>query len=134
MKKLIYFLMSAIALLLVVSCSSSNTPSGAMKTYLSAVESGDYEKFVDGIHMKNVKPDDMAETKEGMTAMLKEKASKDLEKRGGLKSFEILSEEISEDGNTAVVEFKQVYGNGDEVNSEQKMVKVDGKWLMDISK
>ena len=43
-------------------------------------------------------------------------------------------EEIAEDGNSAVVKFKQIYGNGEEEESEQKMVKVDGKWLMDIGK
>ena len=59
---------------------------------------------------------------------------KELEKKGGLKSFEVLSEEIAEDGNSAVVKFKQVYGNGEESEDEQKMVKVDGKWLMDIGK
>lgn len=65
---------------------------------------------------------------------MKEKAGKELEKKGGLKSFEVLSEEIAEDGNSAVVKFKQVYGNGEESEDEQKMVKVDGKWLMDIGK
>jgi len=65
---------------------------------------------------------------------MKEKAGKELEKKGGLKSFEVLSEEIAEDGNSAVVKFKQVFGNGEESEDEQKMVKVDGKWLMDIGK
>ena len=74
-----------------------------MNRYLSAVKSGDYEKFVEGINFSKVKPEKLAETREGFTAMMKEKAAEELDKKGGLKDFEILSEEIAEDGNSAVV-------------------------------
>lgn len=135
MKKLVYYsLMAIAAVLFMVSCSSTSTPSGAMKKYLSAVKSGDYEEFVEGINFSKVDPQKLDETREGFTAMMKEKGAEDLEKKGGLKDFEILSEEINEDGNSAVVAYKQIYGNGEEEESKQKMVKVDGKWLMDIGK
>ena len=135
MKKLVYFsLMAAIAVLFMVSCSSTDTPSGAMKSYLSAVKSGDYEKFVEGINFSKVKPEKLAETREGFTAMMKEKAAEELDKKGGLKDFEILSEEIAEDGNSAVVKYKQIYGTGEEEEGAQKLVKVDGKWLMNVGK
>lgn len=48
--------------------------------------------------------------------------------------IEILSEEISEDGNTATVKIKQTYGNGETQEGTQSMVKRDGKWLMSIDK
>lgn len=135
MKKFVYFSVMAVAMLLVLSCSSSgSTPAGALKDYVSAIQNGDYEKFVEGVDLSKIAPEKQAETREGFTAMLKEKGSKELEQKGGLKSLEILSEEIAEDGNSAVVKFKQVFGNGEEEESEQKMVKVDGKWLMDIGK
>lgn len=135
MRKLVYFSVMAVAMLFVVSCSSSgDTPSGALKNYVSAMQGGDYDKFVEGIDVSSIAPEKQAETREGFSAMLKEKGEKELEKKGGLKDFEILSEEMAEDGNSAVVKFKQIYGNGEEEESEQKMVKVDGKWLMDIGK
>ncbi|WP_246368578.1 DUF4878 domain-containing protein [Phocaeicola faecicola] len=66
--------------------------------------------------------------------MIKEKGAKTLDEKGGLKEIEIVSEEIAEDGNSAVVTFKQHYGDGSVKEDTQKMAKVDGKWLMDIGK
>ena len=66
--------------------------------------------------------------------MLKEKVSKEYEKKDGLKSIEIISEEISEDGNSATVKIKQTYGNGETQDGTQSMVKRDGKWLMSVDK
>lgn len=57
-----------------------------------------------------------------------------MKKKDGLKSIEIISEEISEDGNTATVKIKQTYGNGETQDGTQSMVKRDGKWLMSVDK
>ena len=65
-----------------------------------------------------------------IVSMLKEKVSKEYEKKDGLKSIEIISEEISEDGNTATVKIKQTYGNGETHDATQSNVKRDGKWLI----
>ena len=46
------------------------------------------------------------QAREGLVSMMEEKADKTLEKNGGIKSIEIISEEIAEDGNSAVVKFK----------------------------
>ena len=59
---------------------------------------------------------------------------KTIEKKGGLKEVEIVSEEMAEDGNSAIVTYKQHYGDGSVKEDTQKMIKVDGKWLMDIGK
>mgnify|MGYP000762353760 FL=1 len=74
------------------------------------------------------------EQKEALVSMLKEKLSKEYDKKGGIKDIEILSEQIAEDGNTAVVKTKYTYGNGETQEGEQKMVKQDGKWLMSMGK
>ena len=66
--------------------------------------------------------------------MIKEKGMKEYEKKGGIKDIEILSETISEDGNTAVVKTKTTFGNGETEEGDQKMVKKDGKWLMSLGK
>ena len=50
------------------------------------------------------------------------------------KEIEIVSEEMAEDGNSAIVTYKQHYGDGSVKEDTQKMIKVDGKWLMDIGK
>lgn len=134
MRKFFYLGMLMTAMFIMASCSSTSNPSDAMKTYLSAIQDSDYETLIDGVDLSKVPEKDMKNAREGLTAMMKEKGEKDLKSKGGLKSFEIVSEKISEDGNTAIVHYKQVYGNGQEITSKQKLVKVDGKWLMDIGK
>ena len=52
------------------------------------------------------------------------------DQHGAIKSIEIISEEISEDGTTAEVEYKQVFEDGTEDEGTQTMVKKDGKWLI----
>ena len=67
--------------------------------------------------------------------MLREKGTKTMEKKQGLKSYEVLSEEISEDGKSATVKMKMVYGDGSEDTSKVKLVKNDkGEWKMSFGK
>ena len=133
MKKLAYLSMMLVAMFIMAACSDDK-PSDAFKSYITAFQNGDYEKFVDGINFTNVEPENMSESKEGFTAMVKEKGENLSKQKGGIKDVEILSEEISEDGNTAVIKYKEIYGDGSEEEKEGKMIKVDGKWKMDMGK
>ena len=68
-------------------------------------------------------------------AMFQEKMDKQYEKDGGIKSYEVLSEQIAEDGNTAVVDVKIEYANGKTDEDKMKMKKnAKGEWKVDISK
>ena len=130
MKKVFYFSLMVMAMFMMAACSSSSSPGDAMKKYSNYLIKGDYEKFVDDSETA----DKLKEQKAGFVALLRDKVGKEYEKMGGLKSIEILSEEISEDGNTATVKIKQTYGNGETQEGTQSMVKRDGKWLMSIDK
>ena len=123
MKKVFYFTMMVMAVFVMAACSSSpSTP-------------GDYENFVEGLAFDDSQDAaKVKEQKEALVSMLKEKVSKEYEKKGGIKDIEILSEQVAEDGNTAVVKTKYTYGNGETEEGEQQMVKKDGKWLMSIGK
>lgn len=137
MKKGFYFsLMVMMTMFVMAACSSStSTPGDAMKKYSDYLIQGDYEKFVDGFAFDGeMTAEKIKEQKDGLTAMLKEKGTKEFEKMGGFKNIEVLSEEISEDGNTATVTIKQTYGNGETEENKQMMVKKDGKWLMSMDK
>lgn len=135
MKKVFYFSLMVMAMFMMAACSSSSSPGDAMKKYSNYLIKGDYEKFVDGIALDDSETaDKLKEQKAGFVALLRDKVGKEYEKMGGLKSIEILSEEISEDGNTATVKIKQTYGNGETQEGTQSMVKRDGKWLMSIDK
>ena len=121
MKQLIRLGLMLVAVLAMVSCTPS-TPGAALKNYMSALSDKDYDS------------DKAKEIREGLIAMIQEKGSKTIEKKGGLKEIEIVSEEMAEDGNSAIVTYKQHYGDGSVKEDTQKMIKVDGKWLMDIGK
>lgn len=135
MKKLICLSAVFAMMMLMVACSGSvSTPSSAFENYSSGIVKGDYDKFVEGVYLSNVEPDKADAYRENLKEMLESKGKASFDKRGGLKEIVVLSEEISEDGNSAVVKFKQVFGDGSEEENNQKMVKVDDKWLMDIGK
>lgn len=135
MKKVFYFGMLAIAILVMAACSSSSNPGDALKKYGQYLQNGDYENFVEGLAFDNNQDaGKVKEQKEALVSILKEKVSKEYEKKGGIKDIEILSEQIAEDGNTAVVKTRYTYGNGETEEEEQQMVKKDGKWLMSMNK
>ena len=136
MKKVFYFTMMVMAVFVMAACSSSpSTPGDALKKYSGYLQSGDYENFVEGLAFDGSQDAaKVKEQKEALVSMLKEKVSKEYEKKGGIKDIEILSEQVAEDGNTAVVKTKYTYGNGETEEGEQQMAKKDGKGLMSIGK
>ena len=107
-----------------------------MKKYSGYLQSGDYENFVEGLAFDGSQDAaKVKEQKEALVSMLKEKVIEGVrEEKAGIKDIEILSEQVAEDGNTAVVKTKYTYGNGETEEGEQQMVKKDGKWLMSIGK
>lgn len=134
MKKIITLSSLVVAILSLVACSPT-TPGKALKGYLNDIKNENYESFIEGIYF----PEDMDEQRKKkdeaqLLAIIKEKGAKEYEKKGGVKSIEILSETISEDGKSAVVEYKQTFGNGEEEKQSQKMIKKDDKWFIDMRK
>lgn len=134
MKKLITLGFLVVAVLSFISCSPSS-PGKALKSYLTDLKNENYESFIKGVYF----PEDMDEQRKKkdeaqLLAIIKEKGAKEYEKKRGVKSIEILSETISEDGKSAVVEYKQTFGNGEEEKQSQKMIKKDDKWFIDMRK
>ena len=134
MKKILYLSLMAIVSLLIASCSN-NSPVSALKHYMDAMNDKNFEEVADGIAFKEgLTPEQQQQVREGWITLLQDKAEKSAEQQGAIKSFEIISEEISEDGTTAEVKYKQVFEDGTEKEGTQAMVKRDGKWLMDVGK
>ena len=57
-----------------------------------------------------------------------------MEEKQGLKDVQVLEETIGEDGKTATLKVKFVYGDGSEEESTQEMVKQGDKWKMKFEK
>ena len=119
MKKLIIVLLAVVAVFGLTSCKKSS-PSSVVESYYKALQVPDYEKALSYT--------DIIDEEEMMSQ---------LEKLEGFKTkvidFEILSETIAEDGNSAVVEVKyNMTSSFNETPQEQtkklNLVKVDGKW------
>ena len=119
MKKLIVIILAVVAVFGLTSCKSSS-PSKVVNDYYKALQAGDYQKAMTYTDLTD-----------------QEEIQKQIEKYQGFNvkivSYEVLSETIAEDGNTAEVEVKQSATSS--FNSEPKedtkklnLVKVDGKW------
>ncbi|MFI3243707.1 MAG: DUF4878 domain-containing protein [Akkermansia sp.] len=70
-----------------------------------------------------------------LTSMIEEKVlpkwKAEREAKGGVKSVDVVSETIAEDGQTAIVELKTSYGNGSTETESVNLEYVDGKWLVE---
>ena len=133
MKKLFISMFVAVVALTLWSCGPANTPSAVAEEACKCLQNEDYEGYVELLDLKETK--NQESDKEQFVAMLREKGTKTMEKKQGIKSYEVLSEEISEDGKSANVKMKIVYGNGDEDTQKMKLVKNDdGDWKLTMGK
>ncbi len=135
MKKILCFVMALAAVGVMSSCGGGSTPGAAAKKVMEQAGKGNYDKFVDGLYFdENASKEEVEQSKVMLKALLADKASKTIEKKGGLESVDVISEEISDDGLSAKVVLKQTYGNGDTQEETFTMVKQDGKWKLKIKK
>jgi len=130
MKKLQVLLLSLCAFFFAGCSSKTDSPSGIVKEYLDYIQAGNYDKAVKCFHFE--KEVDEAELK-----ALAGKLEAGYNKEGKLKSYEIVSEEITKDdqGNEmkGKVEVKLFYVNDKEDEQTIKTVKEGGKWMIDFS-
>lgn len=131
MKKMIRLMAVAIVAMAMVACGSSNTPENATKAMLKSFQNGDYKALIEQVHFsKEVSQED----KDQLVALVQAKVAPEIKKKDGIKNFEVGEAELAEDGQSAKVSYKIIYGNGSEEAKTQKLVLVDGKWLLDEGK
>jgi len=134
MKKVFGILAMAAIVFFAANCGGGggNTPSGIEKSIYTQMQKGNYDKVI-GIMIDNL--DATKEQKAQFAALFtSDKIKKEIEKDGGIKSFEIAKETISEDGLSATVETKIVNNEGKESTKTSKYVKKDGKWKISMDK
>lgn len=135
MKRLIS-LFAAVAMLFTLACSSAPaTPGQAAVRLYDLLASGEYEVAAEEVQYNIEDPAQLAEAKAFMVSMMKEKLGPQLESKGGLASTEVVSETIAEDGQSAMVTIKVVYGNGTEDTNKLDFVKdSNGDWKVPYNK
>ncbi len=136
MKKLTLILTAAFFALFMVGCGGGNSPKSIEKKIAAELQKGNYEQALtvmfenldtDNKQMSEITPEQMKE--------FAKKMEESNTAKGGIKSVEVLSETIAEDGKTATVESKTTYGDGTEDTQTTNYVKKeDGTWKMSIKK
>ena len=130
MKKLFRLMSVALVALGFTACASS-TPEAATKKYLQCMQKGEYAAMLDQMYFKNGITD---EQKAELLGMIEEKAKAEVEKKGGIASFEIGEIEMAEDGKTANVSYTLKYGDGSTKEDNEDLIQVDGKWMINSGK
>ncbi|MGN0085901.1 MAG: DUF4878 domain-containing protein [Alloprevotella sp.] len=124
----------ALCLVFVLAACSGNGPSAVADQAFSYLKTGDYEKYVGLIYSeKSGEEKASAEEQQAMTEMLASKFKMAMAKKGGIKSYEIVSEEIDDAAGTAVVTVRYTTGKGDQEEEEVKLRQdEDGNWKLKL--
>ncbi len=135
MKKTFFSLFAVMAItLMMFSCGGGgNTPTKVVEKSIKYIQDKDYAAYVDLIEFKEEQ--NSKEDKEQFVEFLEGMFEMTLEKKQGLASYEIISEEISEDGNSAVVVANITYGDGSSDEDKMKLIKnAEGEWKISMNK
>ena len=139
MKKTFVSLFAILAMTLFMwSCgggAGSNTPTKVVEKSIKYIQDKDYKSYVELMDLEEKEGKDIEKEKEQFVALIGAKADQALEKKQGIASYEIISEEISEDGNSAVVVANITYGDGSSKEDKMKLVKTEnGEWKISMKK
>ena len=125
MKRIISIVLIAASALFFFACKSSNGPEALVKQAMSAIEKGDYEAYAATF---NVDPD----TQKMIAGLMEEKASQEMEKKGGFKGYDIIDTQI--EGEKATVKVKVLYKDGSDEDQTMKLIKVEDGWKQELNK
>lgn len=132
MKKILGILSLVLITLGFTACNSAtSSPEKVTAAYLSALQKNDVEKAMSYCHFSTQMT---PEQHDKIVATYTEKLSLINSNYQGVAEFTIGDVEMAEDGEHAVVKYNIVYGNGETKDTDEKVVKVDNKWLIDTGK
>lgn len=135
MKKLFFVLVCVFAIIATSCGGGASTPTDAATDCIELIKAKDYEGFVDKLYMgEEATAEEVEQVKQMYVSLFKEKVDKQTEKKGGFASYTILSEEITEDGQSAKVKYEITYGDGSTDKNSLDFVLVDGEWKPAVKK
>lgn len=133
-------LASAMVLIAVVcvmnSCSGGdNSPEGIVSKALTKLQEKDYVGYIDLIKFSETDAEKLQKQKAALLELAQRKFDKSMEKKQGLKSWEVLSTDMDATGDVAVVKVKLKYGDGSEEEEDIKVAQnEEGDWMLDAGK
>jgi hypothetical protein len=130
---LLFAILMTGTMMFLVSCGggSSVSPSSTVKEFATKVEKGDVDGAISCIATEGKAIDQ--ETKGKLTLILGMGKS-EMEKKKGIKSMDVVTEQIEPDGNKATVKMKFTYGDGSTSEEDYTLLKEEGKWKVSMSK
>ncbi len=139
MKKLLSISLLVATLAVLMSCGGGSSPKSVVEKSFKCIQKKDYEGYVKCLYIRVKEGEDMETQQKAIASMVGAKLDQTLAKKGGVKSYEVLSEEVTpgEEGKpaTAAVNIKVEYGNGDVEEDKVKLKKDEsGEWKIDAGK
>ncbi len=129
------FLLITLTSVLVACGGGKQSPAEIEMSIWKKIKSGDYEKAVKlWYENSELDPETTPDELDQITQAFTKKIQEEVDRKGGIQDVKIVSEDISEDGQSAVVKVSVTYKNGDVQDPSSKYILVDGKWKMDNSK
>lgn len=139
MKKILSVTVLVMALAMLVACGGGSTPSSVVEKSMKCLQDKDYEGYVDLLYIDVKEGEDPEVQRNAVASMIASKADQTLAKKQGIKSYEILSEEVTpaeeNKPETAVVKVKIEYGDSSTKEETVKLKKDNaGDWKIDMGK
>ena len=139
MKKILSVTVLVMALAMLVACGGGSTPSSVVEKSMKCLQDKDYEGYVDLLYIDVKEGEDPEVQRNAVASMIASKADQTLAKKQGIKSYEILSEEVTpaeeNKPETAVVKVKIEYGDASTKEETVKLKKDNaGDWKIDMGK
>lgn len=125
MKHLLHIIFAA-TLLLTAGCAADRSPRSLAKHFYKSIANGEYD---DALSHTTLTSDIDLE----LYHAIMNKVSTSIEAKGGVKKIEIVSEELSEDEQSAVVEVAITYANGTTETEYCDVIFKDEKWVVDVA-
>jgi hypothetical protein len=129
----ILFVLVLVLTITAISCgsgSSGSSPSDAVETLFKHIKAKDYDKAMTLFYFEEGEEMSEADMQKMKALLMAE--NEEYEKKGGLKDIEIVEESVDSDGTSGEVDFKIIYGNGDEDKRNYDTKKVNGKWKLEM--
>lgn len=136
MKKILFVAVMCLFAVMFTGCGGAKTPKDVAEKSIKCLKNKDYKGYVELVSLKDeakMSSEELKKSREQMAVLLESKISSEVDKKGGIDSYEIGEETIDED--EAKVKATIKYGDGSEKESTIKLKKnEDGDWKIDAGK
>ena len=136
MKKILFVAVMCLFAVMFSGCGGAKTAKDVAEKSIKCLKNKDYKGYVELVSLKDeakMSSEELKKSREQMAVLLESKISSEVDKKGGIDSYEIGEETIDED--EAKVKATIKYGDGSEKESTIKLKKnEDGDWKIDAGK